>query len=655
MPISGIITPFIEKLVIPKLESFANSIKKDIQLNLIPIQDHFREYFQRTYSSVSYINTIAFKNSRRLLDEIYQPLTLTLNTKETKEIYKIISYPQDLLEKYNKTLIIDTAGMGKSTLSKKIFLDTIRYQKEIPIFIELRRLSRDNTILNQIQEQLNSINKVFDQELLLDLLAQGGFLILLDGYDEIRLQDKEIVTNDLQKFINRTYNNRFILTSRPEESLTSFGEFQGFIIKPLNKEEAFSLLKKYDKSDNNAALLINRIEQEYDNMREFLTNPLLVSLLFTAFEYKPKIPTKKHLFYSQVFEALFESHDLAKGAYEREKKCGLDIDDFKKVMRHLGYFSFIGGQGIEYSKDKLIELVKKSMAESEISFKPSCFIEDLITTVPLFTKEGLFYKWTHKSLQEYFVAQFINEDSDEKRKDILLAMYRSEHIQNYINIFDLFYDINIKIFTHTIISEIVSSYFTYYTKSMYNSTNYPTINTESIRYRRELTFSKTLLLPITKDHELEDHFHNETFKVSPPNSDVTMYKFDITRQEFNTIIFIKYKVYIILELLNKKAHSIQKRQRKFKEKIQGEKTRFIDEIVQYIIIKDPNMMNSLFEITDTPDNILNGNDIFDKGNSLLDFGGMSSIINEEEALKLYHDLNAKSIKDEKNNSLTEGL
>lgn len=130
MPISGIVTPFIEKLVIPKLESFANSIKKDIQLNLIPIQDHFREYFGRTYSSVSYINTIAFKNSRRLLDEIYQPLTLTLNTKETTEIYKIKSYPQDLLEKYNKILIIDTAGMGKSTLSKKIFLDTIKSQKK---------------------------------------------------------------------------------------------------------------------------------------------------------------------------------------------------------------------------------------------------------------------------------------------------------------------------------------------------------------------------------------------------------------------------------------------------------------------------------------------------------------------------------------------
>lgn len=523
--------------------------------------------------------------------------------------------------------------------------------------IELRRLSRDNTILSQIEEQLNSINKVFDQELLLDLLAQGGFLILLDGYDEIKLQDKEVVTADLQKFINRTYNNRFVLTSRPEDSLTSFGEFQGFIIKPLNKEEAFSLLKKYDQSDNNAALLTNRIEQEYDNMREFLTNPLLVSLLFTAFEYKPKIPTKKHLFYSQVFEALFESHDLTKGAYEREKKCGLDIDDFKKVMRHLGYFSFIGGQGIEYSKDKLLELVNKSMVESEISFKPSCFIEDLITTVPLFTKEGLFYKWSHKSLQEYFVAQFINEDTDEKRKDILLAMYRSKHMHNYINIFDLFYDINIKIFTHTIISEIVSSYFTHYSKSMYNSKNYPTINTESIRNRRELTFSKTLLLPITKDTKLLNHLYHEACRVASQNSDVTMYRFGTVRKEkeFNTLIFIKYKVSIILELLNKKAHSIQKRQSKITKKIQEDRALFIDEIVKYIIEKDPNIKNAPFELTDAPYNLLNGNSTFDKGNRLLDFEQKSCIINEEEALKLYHDLNAKSIKDEKNNSLTEGL
>lgn len=55
-------------------------------------------------------------------------------------------------------------------------------------------------------------------------------------------------------------------------------------------------------------------------INEFLKNPLLVSLLFAAFDFKQTIPLKKHIFYRQVFDAYFDSHDLSKGdSYVHEK------------------------------------------------------------------------------------------------------------------------------------------------------------------------------------------------------------------------------------------------------------------------------------------------------------------------------------------------
>ena len=67
---------------------------------------------------------------------------------------------------------------------------------------------------------------------------------------------------------------------------------------------------------------------------EFLANPLLVSLLFKAFEYKQQVPFKKHVFYRQVYDALYHHHDLTKEpGFERKKHSGLDLEDFHRVLR----------------------------------------------------------------------------------------------------------------------------------------------------------------------------------------------------------------------------------------------------------------------------------------------------------------------------------
>src|SRR5690606_35611104 len=225
------------------------------------------------------INTLVFNNSQRFLKDIYLPLTLS-STNDRKIKHKVDSYPSAICEEYGNILITDTAGMGKSTLMKRIFIDIIDKNIGIPIIVELRRLSKEKTLLDEIQEQLNSLNKDFDSTLLLDLLAEGGFIIILDGYDEISLTDRDFVTSDIQDFISKANNNEYFITSRPEQALLSFGQFQEFRIEPLNKKEAFELLRKYDNQGQISTLLIKKLQEtDMSNIQEFLTNPLLVSLL----------------------------------------------------------------------------------------------------------------------------------------------------------------------------------------------------------------------------------------------------------------------------------------------------------------------------------------------------------------------------------------
>lgn len=507
-----LVKSILEKLVVPKIKSLGEKGLFDYNKNLVPTEKHFKNYFEETYKKLSFINTLALKNTQRLLKDIYIPMRIIPCDIDDKEEYKIENYPKGLIDRYNKILITDTAGMGKSTLMKRIFLDIVDELQGIPIFIELRRLTKENTILEEIYKELDIINKEFDKLLLLELLAEGGFIFIFDGYDEIKLDEKSFVSNDLRNFITKTYKNKFILTSRPEQSLLSFGDFQEFKIKPLTETEAYSLLKKYDNSGHISKLLINKLKSiRLKEIKDFLTNPLLVSLLFTAFEYKPTIPTKKHLFYRQVFDAYFESHDLTKGdEYIHKKYTKLDIDNFERILRYLAYLSFLHKK-IEFTKDELLTLLDKCREYcSGINFNSSDFIKDLIITVPLFVKDGINYKWSHKSLQEYFTVQYIYKDSGEKRSELLLKIYNSSNLDSYINILDIYYDVDYRTFRRTVIYSLLQEY-KLFIDNRYSQKQFIHLKEELIKTRRKVSFLNDLYFSTYSDvfeitKELEKYF-----------------------------------------------------------------------------------------------------------------------------------------------------
>jgi hypothetical protein len=206
-------------------------------------------------------------------------------------------------------------------------------------------------------------------------------------------------------------------------------------------------------------LLIKKLQEKgMKNIEEFLTNPLLVSLLFIAFEYKKTIPFKKYLFYRQVYDASFDMHDLTKGeSFIHDKKSKLEIDEFHRVMRYVGFFGF-KNQKLEYVKDEILALISRSkLFYTGLDFTESDLLEDLLVSVPLFIKDGNYYRWAHKSLQEYFAAQFICLDLENKNS-FLRSMYVHEDLDKLINVLDLFYDMDYKSFRNIILFELLKEF-----------------------------------------------------------------------------------------------------------------------------------------------------------------------------------------------------
>lgn len=483
------VDPLISTLIKPKLETLREWLKKINTENKVAdeyFENRFKEYLNRTYQKLISINVLVFPNQQINIEDIYYPLTIdSTRDNNSKRLDKI---EFEFIQKYQRILISDTAGMGKSTLSKWVGLSLIKNGNSIPILIELKRLKSTNKVIDEIFNQIDPIEKKFDRDLIYKFLELGSFTILFDGFDEIEYSERESVTSDLKDFISKTYSNTFFLTSRPDSALSSFGDFQMFHIRPLKERESFDLIKKYDAISKFkiAQKLIDEISNKPTQIREFLINPFLVSLLYKTYSYNKDIPSKKSTFYDEVYTSLYKHHDLSKDGFERNKKSGLDIYDFRIVLRQLAYDTAKAIK-VEYSYTDLVKFLKIANTECiGIEYKEVNYIEDLESNVPLFVKDGCLYKWAHKSIQDYFAAEFISS-STEKEK-IIQLLFKSNK-DNYLNILDFLYELEYEIFRKTIILDLVNDFILYCDNS-YDKYN-KNIKKSLIRERQAINYGVT--------------------------------------------------------------------------------------------------------------------------------------------------------------------
>ncbi|HEX7315574.1 MAG TPA: NACHT domain-containing protein [Pyrinomonadaceae bacterium] len=510
-PLTGAV---IDTYIKPKLKELVERSKVDREVFEHSLSSKFEEYLTRTYEQHSYITTIVFPNQQKRLEDLYIPLTVKTHDRAP---FVVDSYRKDLVPSYKKIIIKDSAGMGKTTLLRFLYLSAIKQNVGIPIFIELRYLTKDRSVLDIIHSELNPIDEEYDRQFIHRLIRRGDFIFFLDGYDEIPFTERETVTRDLHTFISKAWQNSFIISSREETALASFYTFREFKIEPLKRDQAFTLIDKYDPEGVIANKLKKRLQGADSKSYEgFLVNPLLVSLLFKTYEYKSIIPLRKHIFYRQIYDALFETHDLTKGAFIRPKHCKLDIDLFHVVIRTLGMFTVKKGT-TGYDKDELLKYlsdVKKF--NPTIQFKETDLLKDLVSTVPLFICEGDYYRWSHKAIQEYFAAQFICTDTKSKQGQILRSMCKSPLLPRYIHVLDLCYDIDYKTFRNTVIRDLISEYLEYY-DGHYRRVNESQVNRRDVDFRKSISFScQAIIFPYTffREHLKDEDFisNKEVYK-----------------------------------------------------------------------------------------------------------------------------------------------
>lgn len=511
------------------------------------LAEKFNRYLESSVNEYSTIPTIALKHRKVYLEQVYQPLKIlslesdmyTYNG-STNQPLSLDKYNEEFFEKYPKLLITDSAGMGKSTFLKFLFLSSIRQQIQIPVFIELRRLNANHGVVDEIYKKINFISSDFTKEHIIELIKDGDFLFFLDGYDEISGNDREEVSSNLKQFISYGNKNRFIITSRPHHGL-HFSDFEKFEIAGLQKKEAFELIEKYDnvsgyKLHENLVKTIDNTKGQFD---EFLKNPLYVSLLYLTYRNKHELPLTQASFYRQVYDALYSDHDLTKeDGYKRQIFSGLSRDELDSFLQQFAFQCIVNGIN-DFGLDHLLSLIKEVLNDGlfERKIEPFEVLSDIIQNVPLLIKEGSSYKWIHKSFMEYFAAKYIAVDP--YKVQFLENLWENQlaYLDDFSNMMTIYADIDKKTFNDIFVKRLLEDFINHVEKEEL---------TGNVKILKQLNFQRELLLVKEKD-ATENRMHK---LFNTPNEDLPEYftnrynKWLINKETAYTPYYVFYHILV---------------------------------------------------------------------------------------------------------------
>ncbi|KOY86025.1 hypothetical protein AD998_07600 [bacterium 336/3] len=407
------------------IESPINNLLKNIGTEFKQLaKNRLLEYQTNEYKRNLFAKTFIHRSEPIKLDEFYVPLHIEKHGFIGSERKRISTENiSELLKNLNYITIIGSAGSGKSTLMKYFFIDSIKRKFKIPIKVELRYLNEKASFVKYIFEDIFLFHQLgFTNEIIDRILSSGDFIFLFDGYDEINYSKKESITNEIDQFVNKYASNKYVITSRPYTNLDTLPLFHNYSICDLENDEISIFIQKQIPSQEKE--LIEKIEKEALNLkdssyRNFLKNPLLLSMFILTYQSYSAIPQKSCDFYKQLFDTLYSTHDsLSKLSFQREKQSKLSKEQFEDILRLFSFISYFEEKfyfQTDYIESKL-NVIKENR---KIVFDNQKLIEDLKIAIGILNKEGTDYTFPHRSLQEYFAANYIKNLSEVNKKDVL--------------------------------------------------------------------------------------------------------------------------------------------------------------------------------------------------------------------------------------------
>ena len=170
----GLVTKVSDKLAIKEMEQAMVS------------------YATESRERCRYLRVFVKPDQKQLFDSLYVPLSLLDASQK-----KVRCSWQSLLTRGHRNLIVATAGFGKTTALKTLYLELYKQQAIAPIFIFLRDLNEEHQSLLQYIKRCLGVRKLTDAQVK-EVLNSSKCALFLDGIDELDADLYSNIVNEIQ-------------------------------------------------------------------------------------------------------------------------------------------------------------------------------------------------------------------------------------------------------------------------------------------------------------------------------------------------------------------------------------------------------------------------------------------------------------------------
>ncbi len=375
--------------------------------------------------------------SAKRINDIYVELLLTDDPRQFR-----MGSPVD--RRFTLSNIIDTdcslvilgdLGSGKTTSMKKIAFDLIQKQKrsnvkKIPIVIRLRDLKKGHTFLDSLRRFLSIEFDVeeygtFEHEeydtienrVLSNILDNVCSFLLLDGYDELDLSIRKTFIDELSSLNSRLEATRVILTSRSGDFNRKPDGFAIYEIEYLSDDQVNRFVKLWFESVPERKKSPSEFLEALFNTpyKDLAKRPLTLANLCLIFEKYGTLPDLPISVYRKIVNLLLEEWDVERGIRRKSNYAHFDPQRKADFLSAFAYMLITEkGSALSFTSIELENIYSNICKRFGLPIDDA---KDVVSEIESHT--GIIarvsydsYEFTHKSLQEYLVAEYISRLRD---------------------------------------------------------------------------------------------------------------------------------------------------------------------------------------------------------------------------------------------------